>query len=262
MKTKKQADSRKSGSLIRELAVRPKRVFAVGDVHGYDAELGILLDYICRTKGVSSDDLLVFVGDYIDRGPCSRQVVERLLALRQIWPQTVFLRGNHEDMLLDFLGLGGSNGEYYLGNGGAQCLASYGIDSTASLSELRARIDSTHLEFFQGLDYGVMLPDFLFVHAGIAPQRSLSEQTVRDLLWIRNEFVSSPHPLGKTVVFGHTAFNQVHLDLPYKIGVDTGVAYGNRLSAVELVEGEFFQIEVGSVAVREGFLRDLLTGRP
>ena len=262
MRIKRTDDQVKKRPLIRELAERPKRVFAVGDIHGHAAELDILLEHLIGTKHVSSDDLIVFVGDYIDRGPHSKQVIDRLVELRRTWPQTVFLRGNHEDMLLSFLGLGGEGGEFYLRNGGAQFFASYGLEPAGSLVELRAALPAEHVQFLTSLEYGVILAEFLFVHAGVAPKKKLSQQTCSDLLWIRKEFIQAPHRVGKTVVFGHTAFNQIHVDLPYKIGIDTGVSYGNKLSVVELVQGELFQVEVGGQQVKEGSLRDLLASRP
>jgi serine/threonine protein phosphatase 1 len=262
MRIKRAGEQIKKKPLFRELSERPKRLFAVGDIHGHASELGALLDHITKTKNLGVDDLIIFVGDYIDRGPQSKQVVDLLLDLRRAWPQTVFLRGNHEDMLLSFLGLGGEGGEFYLKNGGAEFFASYGLEPAGSLVELRASLPVEHVDFFSSLEYGVILAEFLFVHAGVAPKRKLSQQTPSDLLWIRKEFIHSPHSIGKTVVFGHTAFNQIHIELPYRIGIDTGVAYGNKLSVVELVNGELFQVDVGENVVKEGSLRDLLGSRP
>lgn len=258
MKNRDSNDSGASQSLIRVIRERPERLFAVGDIHGCYDELAPLLDYLDSKRGLNDRDQLIFIGDYIDRGVASKQVVDRLLEVRKRWPKSVFLKGNHEEMLLDFLGLGGSNGEYYLKNGGDKFFASYGIEPAGSLSELRDALPSEHLEFFQSLEIGVSLAEFVFVHAGISPDLELDRQRVGDLLWIRENFISSPHNLGKTVVFGHTAFNQVLLDLPYKIGIDTGAVYGNRLSAVELVAGDLYQVEAGERGVKELSLRDLL----
>ena len=93
------------------------------------------------------------------------------------------------------------------------------------------------------------------VHAGINPTRALEAQDPADLMWIRKDFIQAEHSAGKTVVFGHTAFNDIYLHLPYKIGIDTGIAYGNKLSVVELVHGNAFQIEVGETQVHERSLR-------
>jgi serine/threonine protein phosphatase 1 len=157
-------------------------------------------------------------------------------------------------MLLSFLGFGGRNGEFYLRNGGSSFFQSYGIEGFGSLTSLREQLPEAHLRFIQGLELAVSVGDFIFVHAGLSPKRPLAQQSSDDLLWIREEFIHHPHPFEKTVVFGHTAFNQIFVDLPYRIGIDTGVAYGNKLSAVELTQGEFYQIDVDGRAVYQGRL--------
>lgn len=261
MKSNEPDASGHSRSRIRVIAERPRRLFAVGDIHGHHAELCALLDHLIRAHGANAEDLFVFIGDYIDRGPASRQVLDRMLEIQRDWPRTVFLKGNHEDMLLSYLGLGGENGEFYLRNGGTSFFASYGVEPSGSLSETTSKLPVVHLEFLKNLELGVSLAEFVFVHAGINPHKTLEEQTAADLMWIRQEFIQSPHETGKTVVFGHTAFNDIYLNLPYKIGIDTGVAFGNRLSVVELVHGDLYQVEVGSRDVRERSLRDLLAAK-
>jgi serine/threonine protein phosphatase 1 len=258
MKTRDTVDQEDSKSPIRSIAGKPSRLFAVGDIHGHADEVGVLLDYLVDRKGCSSDDQVIFMGDYIDRGSSSNLVIKRMLEVQREWPKTVFLRGNHEQMLLSFLGFGGFNGEFYIRNGGATFFKSYGIDGLGSLTAMRNRIPEAHLGFLQQLELGVSLGDFIFVHAGLSPEAPLDQQREEDLLWIREEFVRRPHSFGKTVVFGHTAFNQIFLDLPYRIGIDTGVAYGNKLSAVELVHGEVYQVEVGARVVRESLFQQLL----
>lgn len=238
------ADSRLG--MFRVIAKSYKRIFAVGDVHGNLRELTILLNFVRRREGLSEDDLVVFVGDYIDRGPSSAGVVEYVTAFREAHSETVCLQGNHEEMLLSFLGLGGSHGEYYLKNGGSNCLQSYGIDVLSQdRSEIVRAIPEKHIDFFKTLEVGVVVGDYIFVHAGIRPGIPLEEQNEGDLRWIRQEFIRSPHHLGKTVVFGHTSFGQIFVDLPYKLGIDTGIAYGNALSVVEVIAGDCYQIELG-----------------
>jgi len=254
MKAKSNDDGGVKRSVIRDLPNSARRVFAVGDIHGHADEIGALLDYLVDSKGLNAEDQLVFIGDYIDRGGASNRVIERMLEVKRTWPNSVFLKGNHEDMLLSFLGLGGSNGEFYLENGGATFFRSYGIDAIGSLSAIREKLPESHLTFLRGLELGVATPGFIFVHAGLSPQRELNQQTDEDMLWIREEFVLHPHPFGKTVVFGHTAFNQVFVDLPYRIGIDTGAAYGNKLSAVELVQGEVFQVAIGERVVSQSLI--------
>jgi serine/threonine protein phosphatase 1 len=254
-------DKRSGKSLFRVISDRPRRLFAVGDIHGNINEIRALIDFLKKERGLDDRDCLVFIGDYIDRGPASRQVIDLMLSLKAGLPDTVFLKGNHEDMLLGFLGQGGSGGDVYLSNGGAAFFDSYGIAPFESLSEILLDFPPSHLDFIKGLELGVVIGNFIFVHAGIDPEQALEEQVPEDLLWIRKPFINSGHALGKTVVFGHTAFDQVLLDLPFKIGIDTGIAYGNRLSAVELIEGELYQVEMGETTVKASHLNDLLDRR-
>jgi serine/threonine protein phosphatase 1 len=242
-------------SFPRVIKDRPRRVFAVGDIHGCIDEIRVLINFLTNEQALDERDQLVFIGDYIDRGRGSRQVIELMLSLKERWPHTVFLKGNHEDMLLAFLGFEGQGGDVYLVNGGNAFFESYGIDPVGSLSDIREQVPATHMDFLHGLELGVVLGEFMFVHAGVHPAKPLDEQGVEDLLWIRHEFVQAPHNFGKTVVFGHTAFNEVLVDLPYKIGIDTGAIYGNQLSIVELVHGDLYQVSVGESVVRTSRLQ-------
>jgi serine/threonine protein phosphatase 1 len=162
-------------------------------------------------------------------------------------------------MLLGFLGQGGHGGDVYLSNGGAEFFDSYGIEPFDAMSRVLLELPSSHLDFVMSLEQGVVIDNFVFVHAGIDPDRGLDDQELEDLLWIREPFINSGHAIGKTVVFGHTSFDQVFLDLPFKIGIDTGIAYGNRLSAVELFGGELYQVEAGEDIVEVSSLQELLT---
>jgi hypothetical protein len=171
--------------------------------------------------------------------------------IKAAFPKTSFLRGNHEDMLMGFLGLGGQGGEFNLSNGGAEFFKSYGIEPLGPVSRLRENLPTEHLDFFKSLELGVSLGEFLFVHAGINPNLGIDEQRVRDLMWVRAEFVRNPHNLGKTVVFGHTPFADVMIHLPYKIGIDTGLVYGNKLSCLEVFSGQVFQIDRNDTVVTE-----------
>jgi len=223
-----------------------RRVFAIGDIHGCVDELNVLLDHLA--PGV--DDVVVFLGDYIDRGPTPKGVIDRLLRLRREAVRTVFIKGNHEDMFLDFLGLGGHYGEAFLYNGGGPTLRSYGLAGLDG-AEVAARLPADHREFLSQLVTYHRDGDFLFVHAGIRPQRRLEEQNEEDMIWIREEFTQQPHDLGCTVLFGHTPFREVLVDLPYKIGLDTGVVYRNKLSCFETGAKALFQVARGERKVRE-----------
>jgi len=221
------------------------RTFVVGDLHGCVDELQVLLDGLALT----ASDQLIFLGDYVDRGPSSCAVVERLVRLRKEGPRCVFLRGNHEDMFLAYMGLGGLYGDAFLVNGGRATLRSYDLEG-CDRSEVAQRIPPAHREFLQGLrDYEVA-GDFLCVHAGINPLRELEQQSAEDLLWIRDEFIRNRHRLPYTVLFGHTPHRDVLLDLPYKIGLDTGLVYANKLSCLELTGTDLFQVHRGQRSVR------------
>lgn len=236
-------------------------MFAVGDIHGCYEEIRLLLSHLREKHAAGPEDLFIFIGDYIDRGERSKDVISLMLDLKREWPKTVFIKGNHEDMLLDYLGLGGESGEVYLDNGGAECLKSYGIHNIfARPSEILAALPPEHVAFFQSLEIGVTLAEFVFVHAGIHPQRLMDAQVPGDLMWIRGDFVHAEHGAAKTVVFGHTPFEDVFLHLPYKIGIDTGCVFGNKLSVVELVNGRLFQVDRYGSEVKEYSLEERLGG--
>ncbi len=238
---------------FEEFSETSGRLFAVGDIHGCVHELEVLLNYIQEVLRFEKEDRLVFAGDYIDRGPGSRQVVDLLLDFQEHFPDSsVFLKGNHEDMFLDFLGFGGTLGESFAMNGGSETLASYGVGADAkSIDEVLARIPGTHLQFYKNLSRYCITPDYVFAHAGVSPLRDLQFQIDDDLFWIRDEFIQNIHHFERTVVFGHTPFENVMFDLPYKIGIDTGLVYGNMLSCIELTERRLFQIGAGEYEVRE-----------
>lgn len=217
------------------------RLFAIGDIHGCIDELSTMMKAIAPQRG----DTVVFVGDYIDRGPSARDVLDFMLELGDGDADYVFLKGNHEDMMLSYLGLPGRYGESFLINGGAQTLDSYGLNED-SLDRAIETIPSRHVDFLGHLATSYLRPPYLFVHAGILPTRQLEEQSVEDMLWIRQEFIFNPHQLSATVVFGHTPMRAVMVDLPYKLGIDTGLVYGGKLSCVEFNEGVLYQVGRGS----------------
>lgn len=219
------------------------RLFAVGDIHGCVDELCAVLDAI----EPAASDTVVFIGDYLDRGPSPRKVIERLIELRDSGgARCVFLKGNHEDMFLAWLGEPGRHGDAFLLNGGRITLESYGLAPSVRREEARHRLPPSHLEFLRGLAVFDRRPPFLFVHAGISPLRTLEEQDEEDLLWIREEFIRNRHRLGETVVFGHTPHREVVWHLPWKIGIDTGCVYGNKLTCIELTDAILFEVKKGS----------------
>lgn len=243
-------------TLIRTISERPRRVFAIGDVHGCFDELYALVSHLISDQGVTEEDQVIFIGDLIDRGPASREVLEYVCSLKEKWPRTVVLRGNHEDMFLGFLGKGGFGGDVYLSNGGVECLKSYVLNPYLPGAQVAPLIPTHHLELLENLEYGVTLGEFLFVHAGVNPRIRLATQDPHDFMWIRSEFTHAEHTFGKTVVFGHTPFEDIFMHLPFKLGIDTGLVYGNKLSAVELVEGDLYQVEFGEQEVFVSSLRE------
>jgi serine/threonine protein phosphatase 1 len=258
-KTKRSAGKKPT---MRTIARRPARLFVVGDIHGCYAELRALLGYLTNALKFSADDQLIFIGDYVDRGKASKQVIDLLVELKKSWPETVFLKGNHEAMLLGFLGFEGVGGDVYLANGGADTLLSYGLEPAEIFGEEQARagFPQEHLKFLQELESIVGLAEFIFVHAGLRPGVPLEAQNEEDCTWIRSDFVDVEHEFNKTIVFGHTPFEDVLLHLPFKIGIDTGLVYGNKLTMIELVEGDLYQVDFGEQNVRVSSLKQRLGG--
>jgi serine/threonine protein phosphatase 1 len=235
----------------RELPSIPKRLYTIGDIHGCQRETALLLDFLTSKEKLSQEDQIIFIGDYIDRGPDSKGVIELLLQFRKSFPKTIFLKGNHEDMLLAYLGFEGSMGEVYLLNGGGEMLTSYGVPEESKAADLFMAMPETHRDFFKDLDRYVVVDKYAFAHAGLDPLRSLHSQVDEDLFWIRDEFINNIHHFDKTILFGHTPFEDVVFHLPYKIGIDTGLVFGNKLTCVELVEQKLLQISRGAAEVKD-----------
>lgn len=206
------------------------RIFAIGDIHGcYDK-----LDALMYKLDINFyRDTLVFLGDYIDRGLHSFEVVEYLINLRERFKRVIFLKGNHEEMLEHYLT--GVDRFTYLINGGQQTLDSYRKNGGTE----KTPIPKSHQEFFSSLHHYYETDDYIFVHAGIRDDIPLPEQDTDDLLWIRRNFIQSEKDYGKRVIFGHTPFPDPFVQ-PNKIGIDTGAVFGNKLTCVKLPEVEFY----------------------
>jgi len=223
------------------------RLFVVGDIHACPAELEVLI----HSLPLQEQDRLVFLGDYVDRGPGSREVIDFLLDLQSSREgEIVFLKGNHEDMFLHYMGYSGHYGEAFLFNGGHMTLKSYGLSPLLAGQDVADALPEAHLRFLLGLRTFYLAEDILCVHAGVNPLRSLEEQNEEELLWIRQEFIDNPHTLPYTVIFGHTPQREVFFHLPYKVGIDTGLVYGGKLSCLEVVENKLFQVRKGSKETR------------
>ncbi len=223
-------------------------VFAVGDVHGRAELLDTLLDDIGadaeRSAQAGKSTSVIFLGDYIDRGPASRQVIDRLIALGEERRfESVFLRGNHEQFLLDVID-GRAPSAIWLDYGGAQTLAAYGVkvdedNKTDDLAQLgvatRKAVPLEHVAFMRGLGLTEDRGDYLFVHAGLRPDRMLSEQADADFLWYRSYSDEAPVH-GKVVVHGHTPHSRP-VNGRWRIDVDTEAWASGILTAVRL-EGQ------------------------
>ena len=221
------------------------RAYVVGDVHGRldltDQLLGKIEDDLERRPAKKA--VLVFVGDLIDRGPESAQVIERLRTYRRPGLRTVFLLGNHEEVMLRVLGGDLSLLPDWLAFGGAQCLASYGIDpntlagmeSAEALGLIRRSVPRDHSRFLHGFADSFRFGDYLIVHAGIRPGVELGQQLQSDLRWIRTPFLSDSTDHGVVVVHGHTITKGVE-ERPNRIGIDTG-AYASGVLTALVIEG-------------------------
>jgi serine/threonine protein phosphatase 1 len=212
-----------------------RRIFAVGDIHGMYEKLVQMMKILPWDP--QQGDLLLFIGDYIDRGPKSKDVVDYLVKLKQHGGEIVFLKGNHEQMLMRYY-FEQKDQMLYVANGGAETIASY-VEGAIGKKEFRLPED--HVDFFYSLQISFQTDDYIFVHAGLRDGVPLSDQTEEDILWIREEFIYSAYDWNKRVIFGHTALETPFVT-PGKIGIDTGAVYGNKLTAVELPKMKFYQV--------------------
>ncbi|MEG3179131.1 metallophosphoesterase family protein [Sphingomonas sp. LT1P40] len=223
-------------------AVPPgQRVYAVGDIHG---RLDLLDDLLVRIEADDAtrapmETTLIFLGDLVDRGPDSAQVVQRLLDLSRESPSIRFLLGNHEEVFLK--ALAGEKGAlpFFIKIGGKPTTLSYGItedeyldsDYPALLDLLQARVPGAHIDFISRFEDVIVIGDYAFVHAGIKPDLPLDRQNIAALRWIREEFLGHDQPLEKVVVHGHTISTEVE-ERVCRIGLDTGAYASGRLTAM------------------------------
>ena len=200
------------------------KTYAIGDVHGCLEQLQQLVE-TCEKDSESQKSTFILLGDYIDRGPNSRGVIEFLLGLQKCSPdQIICLKGNHEDLFL--AALDGEDAEmHWLSNGGDTTLLSYGAT--------RARdLPSSHIDWIRSLPLFHDAGRRFFVHAGVNPDRSLDRQRSRDFLWIRKPFLSSEKDFGRLIVHGHTPVQSGVPDRHFnRLNIDTGAVYGQSLTA-------------------------------
>ena len=222
------------------------RIYAIGDIHG---RADLLEDALKRidtdlANSPTSVSVEVFLGDYIDRGPESRRVLDQLVA-RKRTHQTVFLKGNHETFLMDFIVDPTVLGAWER-LGGLETLMSYGVVPSISSDRFRqvqlaADLDRTlpesHRHFLAALKSSFTCGDFFFVHAGVRPGIPLAKQKEEDLLWIRDEFLVCEDDFSKIIVHGHTPVRQPDIR-PNRINIDTGAYVTGQLTCLRLEDEE------------------------
>jgi serine/threonine protein phosphatase 1 len=218
-----------------------QRAYAVGDIHGRLDLLDQLLEKIAAddvARG-SADTTLIFLGDLADRGPDSRGVIERLMAVEAAPGRTVFLAGNHEELLIRVWEGERSMASTFNRAGGKETLMSYGVSAatydTWDLSEMTAAtsrlIPAAHIDFLRRFQDWHQIGDYLFVHAGIRPGIHIEDQDITDLRWIRGEFIRSTENHGAMIIHGHTITADVD-EHPNRIGIDTGAYASGILTAI------------------------------
>ena len=222
------------------------RIYAVGDIHGRSDLLRALHGKILADAQASAATrrLVVYLGDYIDRGADSRGVIDLLIEGPPQGFTPVYLIGNHEEFLLRSLE-DESAIRPWLMNGGQETCLSYGIDLRwGRLQEqLTAEIPAAHRNFLENLSYSHTEGDYFFAHAGVRPGVPLNQQEPRDLIWIREPFLSSEADHGRVVVHGHTP-TSAPVFRHNRIGVDTGACYGGALTALALEDDRRAVIQV------------------
>lgn len=219
------------------------RLYAIGDIHGRDDLLADILARVEADSGARGPArlIIIFLGDLIDRGPASAEVIRRLRAYRPAGAHVVYLAGNHEEVLLRIV-----DGEKalladWLRFGGAECIRSYGVDPGSlrrmspdrAIETIRSAIPPADVDFLRGFDDTFKAGDYLFVHAGIRPGIPLAEQAKSDLRWIRDPFLTDATEHGFVVVHGHTIREQVD-ECGNRIGIDTGAYRTGVLTALGL----------------------------
>ncbi|MGQ3099482.1 MAG: metallophosphoesterase [Sphingopyxis solisilvae] len=223
-----------------------RRVYAVGDIHGRDDLFADLIDRITADNATRNpaDVTLILLGDLIDRGAESAQVIERAIALRNEMPDTRLLIGNHEECFLAALGGDVRRLRYFMRIGGDATIRSYWKDDAsfadASFEEVVERlprlVPTEHVQFLNEGEDLIEIGDYVFVHAGIRPGVPLEKQVLADLRWIRDEFLDDLSDHGKMIVHGHSITSEPDEQVN-RIGIDLGAFQSGSLGALGL-EGD------------------------
>ena len=227
------------------------RIYAVGDIHGRLDLLDELLSRVNSDMALrpTARPVFVFLGDYIDRGPCSRETIDRLIE-HGATNECIFLKGNHEQIAIKCLSDPGLF-ERWMRLGGVETLVSYGLApgnlaNGKQVVELQGAfhgaMPQAHFRFFRDQRTSFECGGFFFAHAGVKPRVELSRQAESDLLWIREEFLTSNEDFGKIVVHGHTPTREIEVR-PNRINIDTGAFATGRLTCLVIEESSLSVID-------------------
>ena len=248
----------------KPLGPKAHRAYAVGDIHGRLDLLDEMLDRIAADNAARKParTTIVFLGDLIDRGPQSAEVVERLRTYQPGFAKPIFLMGNHEEVLLRIMAGETDILPDWLKFGGAECARSYSLDPvdlecrepSAGLRLLRRAIPKEHIKFLSSFADTASFGKYLFVHAGIRPGMPLAQQAAPDLRWIRDPFLGDGSDHGRIVVHGHTISEEVDVR-PNRIGLDTGAYWTGVLTAVGLEENERWFLQTAGTPQEESTAR-------
>ena len=236
-----------------------RRIYAIGDIHGRDDLFEAMIGAIEEDAAGHPDSMVILLGDLVDRGPESAGVLIRARGWQQRRPVRI-LAGNHEEMFVESF----RRKEvlrHFLRFGGRETLLSYGIQprargkaELAALQELMAAVvPEDHLEFIRGFEELIVVGDYAFVHAGIAPEVALKAQQPQDLRWIREPFLSYRGAHSHVIVHGHTIYDRAVIR-PNRIGIDTGAFHSGRLTALVL-EGTERRLIEAKVRKKKGGIR-------
>jgi len=221
-------------------------LFAIGDIHGCLNELTSLHKKILTyDKFEVKNDIIIYLGDYIDRGKNSKEVINQILKLKDNSIKTINLMGNHDEFMIDFIFNKKNNIKSWLNFGADQTFRSYNIEIVEFIKDgfeegvidnlrktMIKHMEESHINFFKNLELSYSSENYLFVHAGIDPHKKLSEQSEKDYLWSRSEkFFSKDFKSEKIIVHGHTPEENIVND-PYRINVDSGCYFSGKLSSV------------------------------
>jgi len=236
-------------------------IYAIGDIHGCVKELTFLHEkIITNDKFKIKDDLIIYLGDYIDRGLKSKQVIDQIVKLKNNKIKIINLMGNHEEFLTDFLFNKVNNIKKWLQFGADQTFKSYDIEIVDFIKDgfddiiidrlrntLLKKMGNEHIDFFNNLEVSFSTKKYLFVHAGIDPMKNFSQQTRKDYLWSRSvNFFDKGFEAKKIIIHGHTPVENI-TNHPYRINIDTGCFFSGKLTCVCLSDDEESRIFINNL---------------